>query len=134
MSDSRYLKITVKSTVGVYLPTGSYSDRAATKEALLARLQHAGDYYSDGRANFCVEQLHAAVETLVRDSIERVVEDHLRSVHDGMYQKAIEGGGSAGRWAQERLYEKTAYVMAHVTVHETPISDEHTLEFEIEET
>jgi phosphoribosylformimino-5-aminoimidazole carboxamide ribonucleotide (ProFAR) isomerase len=124
------MKVTVKVTVGVYLPRDSLADRAASKSALLERLYGAGDWSSDGRRNLSVEQLHAAAETVVRNAIERIVDGHLRS--EDQFQ-AIRIGGPEGNRAYKEFENCFALAMARVIVNETPISDEHVLEFEIEE-
>ena len=128
----RYLKITIKTSVGVYLPRDSGASRAVMKEALQARLQALGDEWSDGRKRFAVEQLQNASETIVRRALTGLVEDCFRGAHGGTYQKAIQEGGSAGEFVQNKLEDDVALAMTRVSVAETPISD-HVLEFEIEE-
>ena len=132
MKKERYLKITVKTTIGVYLPKDGGADRAVTKEALLARLLAAGDWSSDGRRHFCVEQFQVAAETIVRGSIKRLVDDHYRG--KGLLQKAIESGSQdAVEFVRDNINDAVVLAMSHVSLGETPVSEEHVLEFEIEE-
>lgn len=129
---TRYVKVTLKVAVGVYLPKDSGADRAAPDDALRVRLQSDVNWYSDGRNNSSVEQIQNAAEDSVRCALRRLVEDHFREKGERQIQRVIEQGGRAAEWAQNKLEDDVALAMAHVSVGETPVSDEHTLEVEIE--
>ena len=126
----RSLKVTLKTAVRVYLPEERVADRAATPDALLSLLYDAGDYWSDGRRNLSVEQFHAAAETIVRNTLERLVDDYLRK---GDFKHALAMSGIDDERAHETLDDHVALAMARVIVSEIDVSDEHTLAFEIEE-
>lgn len=123
----RSYKVTIKGAVRVYLPEGRVADRAAPPDALLTRLNDAANYWSDGRRNRSVEQFQAAAETIVRNALERLVDEHLR---EGDFRAALAMGGEAG---EEKITDHVALAMARVHVRETDVDDEHTLAFEIEE-
>jgi len=131
MMNMRHVKITIKAAVSVYLPEGRVADRAAPAGALLARLHDAGDSQSDGRRPGSVEQFQAAAETIVRNALERLVDDHLR---EGDFKHALVMGGADGERGYEKLADHVALAMARVYVKEIDVDDEHTLAFEIEET
>lgn len=127
MRSERYLKITLKTSVSVHLPRGRTVDRAITREGLRAALCSAGDQWDDGRRDFLVEQLQAAAGTIVRSSIERIVDEYLRDNDFKMpLQADLEG-------IREKVGDHVALMMARVFVRHTSVSDDHELEFKIEE-
>jgi hypothetical protein len=127
---SKHFKVTLTAAVSVYVPEGRVADRAAPPDALLTRLDDAANWWSDGRRNLSVEQFQAAAETIVRNAIERLVEEHLR---EGDFKHALAMGGEAGERGYEKLNDHVALAMARVHVGETDVDNEHTLAFEIGE-
>ena len=128
MSDTRSLKITVRAAVRVYMPRDRVAERATPVGSLRARLESGADWWSDGRRHYLVEQLHKAVEGLVRTAIERGVEDHLRT---GDFAPALASLEANAAW--DKLTDHVGLAMARVSVGEIDITDDHTLTFEIEE-
>lgn len=127
---SKHFKVTLTAAVSVYVPEGRVADRAAPPDALLTRLNDAANWWSDGRRNLSVEQLQAAAETIVRNAIERLVNEHLR---EGDFKHALAMGGEAGERGHEKLTDHVALAMARVSVSEINVDDEHSLVFKIEE-
>jgi hypothetical protein len=136
---TRYVKVVLKVAVGVYLPKNDSADQAIADDALRVQLVDYVNWHSDGRDALYVEQIQNAAEQIVRLAIEQLVEDRYRAkplvgttTDEGLIQKAIREGGSAGEFAQEKLIEHVALAMARVSVSATPVSDEHVLDIEIE--
>jgi len=127
MPNYKSYKITIRGAVRVLLPEGRVADQAATPGALRTRLNDAANWWSDGRRNLSVEQLQAAAEAIVRNAVERLVDDHLR---DGDFWAALQ---MDSRDAHDKLDDHVGLAMARVSVCETNVDDEHTLKFEIEE-
>jgi hypothetical protein len=127
MTNSKHFKVTLTAAVSVYLPEGRVADRAAPPDALLTQLNDAANWWSDGRRNLSVEQFHAAAETIVRNALERLVDDYLR---EGDFKHALEMDSEHGH---EKLTDHVALAMARVSVNEIDVDDEHTLTFEIKE-
>lgn len=122
MKSERYIRVSVTTTVGVYLPANSGADRAVTKEKLEKRLLKTGDDRSDGRRPFSVEQLQDAAEKIVANAIKHIVYDYL-----------LPPDGTRGEGQLKRLEIDVAGAMTSVVVRETETDNEHTLVFKIEE-
>ena len=132
MKHERYLKITVKTAIAVYLPKDDVADEATADGALLTKLKDAANWRRDGRRRYSVEQIHAGAEKLIENAIRDLVYDHVNAKFHRSISAAEAAGGSANEFMHEVLIEKRALAMMRVVIRDTEMSDEHTLEFEVE--
>lgn len=132
MAEYRHFRVRVTSVISVGVPKDRLVGQAVTKETLLAQLYDLCDWCSDGRKSLYVEMLHRASEEIMHSAIGSVVSREVDRRSEEVARFRFKGGAVGDR-AQSIIAERNALGVLGSYAHETYSSDEHHIEFEVEE-